>query len=279
MMFRSLIFIFVFIVGVFADPYDVKSYNYYEKLVYEDLLKSGVDFNAKKVGIKNVKDNIVVGTSDGRIITYLEVKDGKVLPHYFVIGLRDSTIEYISYLDYVEIEPYIMYNKSDILNGKVKKGKKPIDIYSIEYYQIWMDLLFYRNAFTRSEYIKRAHTWNGGLLSDEYLDRLVNRRDFKLKDFLYIWQEKMFNGALYKKYLPIVKSYLPKQCADTRFSVFKGDRGVYSVKMDGKKLIAIEKPAKNIDKEEIEWYFKYGYIDERLKDECLEIIKKRDGDV
>lgn len=275
-MFRALILNSVLVISVFADPYDVKNYNNYEKLVYLELKNTVPDFKSKRIGIKSLKDNIVFTTgSDGKVVQYLKVNNGKVEGYLNIKGaLRDQVVEHMRYIDYVEIEPFLMYKKSDVINGKIKDGSKSIDVYSEEYYQIWKDLDFYKDATHRSEFVRRAETWVNSL-DEETVENLTVYTFLKLKEFLYLRQMKMINDELYKKYLPIVISHLPTQCADTRYSVFEGEKFVFSVGYDGDKLKAVYKAAKNIDQEEIEWYFKYGYIDKKLKDKCLDIIKKR----
>lgn len=168
-----------------------------------------------------------------------------------------------------------LYNRNDIVNWKVKDWAKVIKKDTYEFYKTLIDALFYKSANYRSEYIKRAETWNWREFTNEDIDRFINWRWFKIKEFLYLKQEWLVNDELYNKYLPQVIDNLLEQCADTRYDAFKWEKKMYSVDVQWDKLVAVENAAQDVNEEEIKYYFNKWLISAEVAKKALEIISTR----
>jgi len=225
------------------------------------------------------KENILYTNYNWDFI-YYKVENNKVetliVVKWFLKSLTAK--EFISYTDY-ELIWNNLYKKEDIVNWNLKEWAIPLKKDSYEFYKAITDAEFYQSANYRSEYIRRAKNWTWREFTDKDLDRFINWRQFKLKEFLYLKQEWLINNELYNKYLPQVVDNLLEQCADTRYDVFKWEKQMYSVEIQWNKLVAVEDAAQDINEEEIKYYFDNWFISAEIARKALDIIvirKKRD---
>lgn len=247
-----------------------------EKMVIQNIIKDWIDIISKDIKVKELENWLILVISRNQVFAYRQIIDWKVKNYLNIREWLKKTPLFKDMLRYTWYE-FIwekLYKKSDIKDWSPNQWAKEVDIFSMEYFNVMNDTNFYIDSFYKSEMVRRAENWNEEYSEDE-INRLIKYNKIRLKDFLYFRQEWRINDEMYKKYLPVIKSKLLEQCADTRYDVFKWEWTVFSVVIEGKNLKAENIADIDVTENEIKYYFENWYIDADLSKKAIEIIQAK----
>ena len=132
---------------------------------------------------------------------------------------------------------------------------KPIDKYSLKYFQIWKDIIFHEDKLWL-ETMKITDTkWNLHKTWNWQLEWYIDSWVLRIKDVYALFKQKQIDKNTFDKHLPSLQKILLSQIWDTRFEALWD----------------------YVTEKEIKDYLEGGYISRELARECYKKIKERDS--
>jgi len=127
----------------------------------------------------------------------------------------------------------------------------PIDINSKEYYQAWLNIMFYDDVYSKL-YILRKNIQ----VPKERLDLFIQSWSFTFEDLELFFERKLIDKESFDYWVEEIRKILPKQCIDTRLMTL--------IWIDWKSLWITESKLKR--------YYEKGYISNDDVIKCFNLI-------
>jgi hypothetical protein len=156
---------------------------------------------------------------------------------------------------------YEMYKKE--WWNKNSPNLRKIDIYSMEYFEIWRDINFY-NEHSLLEAWKRGEEKKTTVRNyiNEFIEDWIEIWNMRIKDLLSYMKKWEKEVEPYKTALKKLEQILPQQCLDVRFD---------------KIWDPITTDPKN-NNWELETYLKEWFISKDIYDKCIQNLKRKQKD-
>lgn len=145
-----------------------------------------------------------------------------------------------------------MYRIQDIdeKTGKEKPGAKPMDIFSVEFFQAWMDIWFYLSKLG-IEILKQSDTeWVFHKLNQDIFDEFTETKTLRIRDIESFLKNKQINKKLFDKTLKVIQGQILGQISDNRF----------------------ERIGDEITFDELRGYYERGYLDKKLYEQTIKTL-------
>ena len=132
---------------------------------------------------------------------------------------------------------------------------KPLDKYSMEYFNAWNDIVFHEDKLWL-ETMKNADTsWNLHHFSEWQLEWYIKSWVPRIKDLYTFLKQKQIDKKTFDKHLPSLQKLFLSQIWDMRFEALWD----------------------YVTEQEVKDYYEWGYISKELARECYKKIKERDS--
>ena len=200
-------------------------------------------FNDSEAKVSKINDNLYSLETDWNINGYVN-EEWKVIANPSIFSDYDNYNELLELTWYKEKKDWKLYRMYRL------KDWKEIDKYSLEYFQIWVDINFYE-AYRLSN-LKINNRISSNQLK-KLLPSLIETWSFRIKDLTPFLKRKQISEEEFKKELPKLVDLLKKQIIDIRFKKINDE----------------------VSEQEIKDYFENWYIGELYTKELLSILKFR----
>ncbi|EKE26961.1 MAG: hypothetical protein ACD_4C00105G0003 [uncultured bacterium (gcode 4)] len=201
-------------------------------------------FNDPEAKANKIKENLYSLETDWNINEFVDEK-WKVIANPAIFSEYDHYKEYLGLAWYEEKKDW------NLLKMYRLKDWKEIGKYSLEYFQIWVDINFY-------EWYRLAHLSVNNRLSINQLKRLLPRLieawSFRIKDLVPFLKRKQISEPDFEKELPKLRELLKTQVMDVR----------------------LEKIKDEITESEIKSYLENWHISKDLARELYDLLKLRE---
>lgn len=232
-----------------SESFEIK---FKEENLKKILKKENIIKDLDNLKIKQIWKNIFLGERKGNITWYLKENSELI---FVIQPIREAFFfnqgAYLAW--YREIKDnnwvYKMYKMEDIIEstGNPKPNAKELDKYSMEYFQVWKDIIFYIDKLWIETFKKKTDKWKYFWMDLENLTALTKSGSLKIKDLEIYLKNKQVDQKTFDKVLKILQSQLLSQVWDIRFDRIKEE----------------------ITRKELEDYFIKWYISVELYDKAL----------
>lgn len=168
-----------------------------------------------------------------------------------------KTSKFAGYTEYKnKIWVYELYHLVDIVDWKPKPGAKPVDKFSVEYFDFWVSQNFYQDRAWIDIETSISKEWHYLPLDDETIGNMTMDGSMLIHDILSFKAHNQITEVQFKRMIADVQKWLPMQSTDTQWRYRKC--GVYIREQDLKK-----------------WH-EMGLIPRPLMEECLRLVQERE---
>jgi len=114
---------------------------------------------------------------------------------------------------------YNMYHIQDIdeKTGKAKPGAKPLDQFSVEYFQAWMDIDFYLSKLVIEIWKQKDNEWVFHKATEGMIHTFWDTKTLRIRDIESYLKNKQIDKKMFEQTLKIVQWQLLEQIGDERF--------------------------------------------------------------
>lgn len=147
---------------------------------------------------------------------------------------------------------YNLYHIQDIdeKTGQAKPGAKPLDIFSVEFFQAWMDIWFYLSEIVIRIYKNGEKKEDFGEVTQDVIDEFTETKTLRIRDIEFFLKHKQINKKLFDKTLKVLQDQILGQIGDNRF----------------------ERIGDEITFDELRGYYEKGYIDKKLYEQAIKTL-------
>ena len=244
------------------DKIEINS-NMAEELVISDLKKRWMLSKYPDLKVKHIWNWIVWTFREWNIKVYDKIINWEVDVIFNIAGVRKAhyfkKALYLAWFNEIKDTNWIynLYKRKDIdsKNWNPIPWSKPLDKYSMEYFNAWNNIVFQEDKLGL-ETMKNADTsWNMHHFSEWQLEWYIESWVPRIKDLHTFLKQKQIDKKTFDKHFPSVQKLLLSQIWDTRFEALWD----------------------YVTEQEIKDYYEWGYIPKELARECYKKIKERDS--
>lgn len=235
-------------------------------------VQSTHEIRAKKVRDILVQKNIIEKTEDAMVIRYIKdwvfalyngrnvagflKENGEAIVMLLPI-VKDPMFDKAAFLaGYRNMKQsngvYVMYHMQDIdaKTGKEKPEAKPLDIFSVEYFQAWMDIWFYLSEIVIGIWKNRDEKGIYDTVTQDMIDEFTGTKTLRIRDIEFYLKNKQIDKKMFDRTLKIIQGQIITQIGDIRF----------------------ERVRDEITPEELQSYYKKWYLDKKLYESAIRTL-------